>query len=95
MLYYYVIPCYLTGVFLASYAVVRLMLVIFDLLNPFWDKWDVLHRRFWPTVYIEYAILGAFIYYIVIWELSGAADPPVGQPDMLHRLGSSIKHIFD
>ncbi|MBF0501608.1 MAG: hypothetical protein HQM09_15825 [Candidatus Riflebacteria bacterium] len=93
MLYYYLIPSYLTGVFLASYTIVRLMLAIFDMLNPFWDRWDVLHRRFWPMVYIEWLILGAFVCYIVFWELSGAADPQ-GAPDLIHRIGSSLMDII-
>jgi len=74
MLYYYVIPAYLTGVFLVSYAIVRAMLTGFDLFNFFWDWWDR-QRRAWPVMaWLEFVILGGLIYYIVYWELSGASD---------------------
>ncbi|MBF0545538.1 MAG: hypothetical protein HQM08_13940 [Candidatus Riflebacteria bacterium] len=75
MLYYYIIPFYLTGVFLISYTVVRVMLSIFDFFNFFWDWWDKKRRQFPWLFLLEIAIIGAFIYYIVYWELSGAPDP--------------------
>jgi len=75
MLYYYVVPCYLTGVFLVAYLVVRLILGVFDLANPFWDAWDRWKRSFAALGILEYVILLAFIYYIVYYELSGAPEP--------------------
>lgn len=75
MLYYYIVPFYLTGVFMAAYLVVRLILGVFDLANPFWDAWDRWKKAFSPLWVLEYVILGAFIYYIVYYELSGAPEP--------------------
>jgi hypothetical protein len=71
MIFYYTVPLYLTGVFIGSYALVRFLLSIFDLLNVFWDWCDDNRLRFSLWTYAEYAVLGAFIYYIVRWELSG------------------------
>ncbi|RCK79288.1 MAG: hypothetical protein OZSIB_0159 [Candidatus Ozemobacter sibiricus] len=71
MAYYYVVPFYLTAVFLVAYQVVSLMLRVFDFLNFFWDWWDTLRQRYPPVVLAEYAILIGFFYYIVKWELSG------------------------
>ena len=85
MAYYYFIPCYLTAVFLTSYGVVRLMLSVFDALNFFWDWWDRQRRAFPVMVILEWIILLGFVYYIVYWELSGAADPQ-SSPDFLHRI---------
>ncbi|NLI76570.1 MAG: hypothetical protein GX442_09020 [Candidatus Riflebacteria bacterium] len=71
MAYYYVIPFYLTLVFLVSYQIVNLMLRGFDALNILWDGWDDLRRLFPPLIVGEYAILLGLVYYIVKWELSG------------------------
>jgi len=71
MIFYYIAPIYLTGIFLASYALVRFLLVIFDLLNFFWDWWDEKKHYFPVMGYAEFVILAAFVYYIVRWELSG------------------------
>lgn len=71
MTYYFAIPSYLTAVFLVSYWLVHLLLMIFDSLNFFWDWWDDL-RRVFPALFVaEYLILAGFVYYIVKWELSG------------------------
>ena len=71
MLYYYVVPLYLTGVFLGSYFLVRMLLGIFDFFNFFWDWWDEKKRDYPIMGWLEYIILAAFVYYIVLWELSG------------------------
>jgi len=71
MFYYYVIPTFLTLVFLASYWLVHVLLMIFDALNFFWDWWDSLKRGLPFLPIIEFLIIGGFIYYIVKWELSG------------------------
>jgi len=71
MTYYFVIPSFLTLVFVVSYLLVNLLLMAFDSLNFFWDWWDGL-RRVFPALFVaEYAILGGFVYYIIKWELSG------------------------
>jgi len=71
MAYYYVIPFFLTLVFVASYWLVNILLWIFDRLNFFWDWWDDLRRSFGPVAYLEVVILVGFVIYIVKWELSG------------------------
>ncbi len=73
MFYYYAVPAYLTLLFLVCYWGVRLILRVFDAANPFWDQWD--HwKTFVPFLgYVEFAILGAIVYYIVRVELQGMA----------------------
>ena len=71
MFYYYLVPAFLTGVFLGSYALVRFLLEVFDWFNFFWDWWDERQKRYPVMLYLEYLILGAFVYYIIRWELSG------------------------
>ena len=72
MVLYYVIPAYLTAVFVAAYWVVQFLLVIFDVLNFFWDWWDAKRAVYPLMAYSEFFILGGFVYYIVKWELTGA-----------------------
>lgn len=71
MFYYYIAPFYLTGVFLGSYLVVRVLLAMFDFFNFFWDWWDEKKRNLPFMLLFEIMILGGFVYYIVWWELSG------------------------
>ncbi len=72
MAYYYVVPCFLTAVFLASYWLVQALLWVFDFLNRFWDQWDEIRTAHPFVIYIEYAYLAGLVYYIVKWELSGS-----------------------
>lgn len=72
MVYYYLIPCYLTLVFVLSYFAVCSMLFVFDCTNKFWDKWDDGHRRKpYFFGFIEIAILIAIVAYIIRNVLSG------------------------
>ncbi len=71
MFYYYITPAYLTGIFVGSYALVHVLLVVFDYLNFFWDWWDDKKRDYPFMGYLEFVILAGFVYYIVRWELSG------------------------
>lgn len=72
MTYYYVIPLFLTALFVFSYLLVHFMLAVFDRLNFFWDRWDSLRKRYPILIGAELAYFGAILYYIVYWELSGS-----------------------
>ncbi|GAB4278771.1 MAG: hypothetical protein Kow0029_22310 [Candidatus Rifleibacteriota bacterium] len=71
MAYYYVVPSFLTGLFVFSYLLVHFLLAIFDRLNFFWDWWDDMRKAFPLLFLVELAYYGAILYYIVYWELSG------------------------
>ncbi|GEM_PF-792035 len=72
MALYYIIPAYLTAVFVAAYWIVQILLTVFDALNFFWDWWDAKRKVYPLMAYSEFFILGGFVYYIVKWELTGA-----------------------
>jgi hypothetical protein len=71
MAYYYIVPVFLTLVFIFSYLLVHLLLGFFDRLNFFWDWWDKLKKKIPALIVLEIAYFGAILYYIVYWELSG------------------------
>jgi len=69
--YYYIVPTFLTILFMFSYLLVHFMLGVFDRLNFFWDWWDDKRKAFPALIVVELAYFGAILYYIVYWELSG------------------------
>ncbi|NLV94432.1 MAG: hypothetical protein GX031_07790 [Candidatus Riflebacteria bacterium] len=71
MLYYYAIPFALTLLFAFAYLLVQIMLVLFDLLNPFWDYWDTIRKKYSILIGFEFIYFAAILYYIVYYELSG------------------------
>lgn len=72
MLYYYAIPFALTVLFAFAYLLVQIMLMLFDLLNPFWDYWDTIHKKHSILIGFEFIYFAAILYYIVYYELSGS-----------------------
>ena len=72
MMYYYVIPAYLTGIFAVSYILVRIVLNAFDRLNVFWDLWDKWRKDYPFLAFVEVLFLGGMTYYIISRELSGS-----------------------
>ncbi|MCK9456679.1 MAG: hypothetical protein BWY02_00675 [bacterium ADurb.Bin157] len=72
MLYYYAIPFALTLLFAFAYLLVQIMLVLFDLLNPFWDYWDTIRKKYSILIGFEFIYFAAILYYIVYYELSGS-----------------------
>lgn len=72
MLYYLLVPAYLTALFFACYWGVRGILRLFDKVNFFWDWWDD-KKQHWPSMgYIEFVVLGLIVWYIVRYELQGS-----------------------
>ncbi len=69
--YYYIVPTFLTVLFVFSYLLVHTLLAAFDRLNFFWDWWDDRRKAFPPLIIVEIIYFGAILYYIVYWELSG------------------------
>jgi hypothetical protein len=72
MLYYYAIPFALTVLFAFAYLLVQIMLMLFDLLNPFWDYWDTIRKKHSILIGFEFIYFAAILYYIVYYELSGS-----------------------
>jgi hypothetical protein len=72
MFNYYAIPLFLTVLFAVAYLIVHLMLLCFDLLNPFWDWWDGLRKKYPFLIGAELIYFAAILYYIVYYELSGS-----------------------
>lgn len=72
MLYYYAIPFALTLLFAFAYLLVQIMLVLFNLLNPFWDYWDTIRKKYSILIGFEFIYFAAILYYIVYYELSGS-----------------------
>lgn len=73
MSYYYVVPAFLTVLFVFCCLFVRFMLAFFDRFNFFWDWWDSKRKAFPALIIVEIAYFGAILYYIVYCELSGSA----------------------
>lgn len=71
MSYYYIIPLILTIIFSFSYALVHLLLALFNKLNFFWDFWDKFRKDYPFVIVFEFIYFGLILYYIVYCELSG------------------------
>jgi hypothetical protein len=71
MTYYYVVPTFLTALFIFSYLLVHFLLGVFDRLNLLWDWWDDIRKAHPWVIALELVYFGAILYYIVYWELSG------------------------
>ena len=71
MSYYYIVPIILTVVFAFSYALVHLLLALFDRLNFFWDAWYQIRKDYPFVIVFEFVYFGLILYYIVYCELSG------------------------